>query len=593
MKRRMVSFVLALVMVFTLIPVSARADSYDIGLRLLNSGEPYTEMTTSQSMVDMIKDMEGFSAEPYWDVNQWSVGYGSGCGTDSSSKPDVVLSEEEAEALLMEDLADKYGKIVNEYCESIGRQPSQQQFDALVDFTYNLGGSWTDGCWLTRWLEEPTTEMDFVNAIGRWGRVSSVANYATCARRIREAIVFLKGEYYLAHGGGDFETELEVVSNHDLPYYKLVIFQGNGGMFDDLEDEIRYYPTDGAYGSFQTPEREGYTLAGWQVTKVNNSEVEPYEITVNADVTDHLELTALWSEDTDATEPEATEPEQTEPEATEPEATEPETTEPEATEPEATEPEATEPEATEPEATEPEETEPEVTEPEQTEPEVTEPEETEPEATEPEQTEPEEPEDQTPEVDAEIELPFRDVPESAWYREAVEFVYQNNYMNGMSDTEFCPKYTVTRGMMVTVLYRIAGSPEVSGEDAAYFSDSQGKYYTQAVGWAKANGIVNGVSESRFAPNNQITRQDAMTIFYRYCVEYLGLDGSCSGDLSGFVDAGRVSGYAEDAISWAVDRGIMNGSSSSSGMMLNPKNQLTRAEAAKLLQSLVLTILETV
>lgn len=575
MRKRMISFALALVLVFGMVPVSARADSYETGLRLLNSGETYTQMTTSQSMIDMIKDMEGFRAEPYWDVSQWSVGYGSGCGNDSSNKPDIVLTEEEAEALLMEDLSKKYGKIVNDYCESIGRQPNQQQFDALVDFTYNLGGSWTDGCMLTRWLEEPTTEMDLVNAMGRWGRVSRIADYATCMRRIREAIVFLKGEYYLAYGGGSFETELSVVSNRNLPYYKVVIFQGNGGLFGDLPDEIRYYPVDGPYGSFQAPEREGYTLTGWQVTAVENSDVEPYGITVDAWVEDNLELTAQWSEGssdaTEPTEPEVTEPEETEP--TEPEVTEPEETAP--TEPEATEPEETDP--TEPEVTEPEETNP-------TEPEVTEPEETEPEETEPEETEPTEPD---------VELPFRDVPENAWYRKNVEFVYRNGYMNGMSDTQFAPQSSLTRGMMVTVLYRIAGSPEVSEADANYFSDSRGKYYTNPVGWARANGIVNGISETRFAPNNNITRQDAMTIFYRYCVEYLGLDSSCSGDLSGFVDSGKVSGYARDAISWAVDRGIMNGSAGNGGMMLNPKNQLTRAEAAKLLQSMVLLILETV
>ncbi len=600
MRKRMISFVLALVMIFGLIPVTVHADGNETGMRLLNSGEPYAEMTTSQNMVDMIKDMEGFRAEPYWDVSQWSVGYGSGCGTDRSSKPDIVLTEEEAEAMLMEDLSKKYGKMVNDYCESIGRQPSQQQFDALVDFTYNLGGSWMDGCMLTSWLEAPTTEMDLVNAMGRWGRVNRISDYATCMRRIREAIVFLKGEYYLAYGGGSFETDLPVVSNGNLPYYKVVIFQANGGKFDDLSDEIRYYPVDGAYGSFQTPVREGYTLTGWQVTAVNNSDVEPYGITVDAWVEDNLELTAVWSAEesdvTQPTEPEVTEPEVTEPEETEPEVTEPEETEPEVTEPEVTEPEVTEPEETEPDMTEPEVTEPEETEPEETEPEVTEPEETEPEETEPEVTEPEvtEPEvDEVPDEDTNVELPFWDVPKSAWYRKAVEFVYQNNYMNGMSSTQFAPQSTVTRGMMVTVLYRIAGSPEVSRSDAAYFSDSQGKYYTEPVGWAKANGIVNGISESRFAPNNKITRQDAMTIFYRYCVEYLGLDGSCSGDLSGFMDSAKVSGYARDAISWAVDHGIMNGAAGNGGMMLNPKNQLTRAEAAKLLQSLVLTILETV
>ena len=575
MKKRFVCFVLAAVMVFALLPGTVRADSSDLGLRKLESGESYTQMITSQSMVDMIKDMEGFRAEPYWDVSQWSIGYGSSCGTDKNNKPDLTVTEEEAEAMLMESLEENYGKTVNDYCESIGRQPSQNQFDALVDFTYNLGGSWTDGCWLTSWLEDPTTAMDFVNAIGRWGRVSSKANYSTCMRRVREALVFLRGEYYLAYGGNDFETELEVVSNHNLPHYKVVIFQAGEGEFDGLTDEIRYYAVGDEYGSFQTPTREGYTLSGWVVTAVNNSDVdEPYAITPGAMVENNLELTAVWTEDS-GSETEPTETEPTEPEPTEPEPTEPEPTEPEPTEPEPTEPEPTEPEPTEPEPTEPEPTEPEPTEPEPTEPEPT------------------EPEPSVPDVDVDVELPFRDVPEGVWYREPVEFVYQNGYMSGTGETTFSPKLSVTRGMMVMVLYRIAGSPEVSEEDCGYFSDTQGKYYTEAVGWAKANGIVSGMTETSFGPNNKITRQDAMTILYRYCVDYLGMDGSCSGDLSGFVDARRVSGYAQTPVSWAVDVGLMSGASSSEGLLLNPRGNLTRAEAATVIRALVLKILESV
>lgn len=571
MTRRMISFALVLVMVLMVMPVTASADSSDLGMRVLGSDESYTEMTTSQSMVDMIKDMEGFRSEPYWDVNQWSIGYGSGCGNDKNSKPDITVTEEEAEAMLMESLAENYGKTVNDYCASIGRQPSQQQFDALVDFTYNLGGSWTDGCWLTRWLENPTTEMDFVNAIGRWGRVSSKANYSTCMRRIREAIVFVRGEYYLAHGDGSFETELDVVSNYDLPYYKLVIFQGNGGDFDGLSDEIRYYAVGDTYCSFQTPVREGYNLVGWQVTEVNSSDVDaPYSITSDAMVENHLELTAAWEVDPDAVVPEETTPEETEPEDTPPEETLPDETVPEETAPEETLPDETVPEETAPEETLPEETVPDESIPEDT-----------------------SPDDEIPELDVDVELPFRDVAKNVWYRGPVEFVYRNGYMSGTSDTTFGPNQSVTRGMMVMVLYRIAGSPEVSEEDCAYFSDTQGKYYTQAVGWAKANGIVSGVSATRFGPDNRIARQDAMTIFYRYCVDYLGLDGSYSGDLSEFADAGKVSGYAETAVSWAVDVGLMSGSSSGSSLKLNPKGNLTRAEAATVLKALVIRILEAV
>lgn len=561
MKKRLLSIALAVVMIFTVLPISARADGSDIGMRLLDSGESYTEMTTSQSMVDMIKDMEGFSAEPYWDVNQWSIGYGSCCGTDKSEKPDLTVTEEEAEAMLMESLAENYGKTVNDYCASIGRQPSQQQFDALVDFTYNLGSSWTSGCQMTTWLENPTTEMDFVNAIGRWGRVSSKVNYATCMRRIREAIVFLRGEYYMAYGGNGFESELEVVTNNNLPYYKVVIFQADGGTFGSLSDEIRYYKVGESYGSFKTPTRDGYLFLGWVVTAENNSDVDtPYSINTDATVEKNLELTATWKVDPDAAEPEETVPEETEPETTEPEQTEPEETVPEETEPEETVPEETTPESTEPEETVPEAT---------------------------------EPEDNTPQIGGDVELPFRDVPESAWYREYVEFVYQNGYMNGTSTTTFSPNQGLTRGMLVTVLYRIEGEPEVSAEDRSYFADSQGTYYTDAVGWAKANGIVNGISATRFGPENLITRQDAVTIFYRYCVTYLGMEGASSGDLSGFVDSGRVSDYAKDAMSWAVDVGLINGSPSGSGYALNPRGNLTRAEAAKVLSCLVLLMIESI
>ena len=114
-----------------------------------------------------------------------------------------------------------------------------------------------------------------------------------------------------------------------------------------------------------------------------------------------------------------------------------------------------------------------------------------------------------------------------------------------------------------------------------------------MGWAKANGIVSGITETRFGPNNKITRQDAMTILYRYCVDYLGMDGSCSGNLNGFADSQRVSGYAKVPVSWAVDVGLMSGASSSEGLLLNPRGNLTRAEAATVIRALVLTILESV
>lgn len=563
MKVRFLAGLLAIVMVVSLLPVSVRADGSDLGMRKLSGDESYTTMTTSQSMVDMIKDMEGFSATPYWDVNQWSIGYGSSCGSDKSNQPDLTVTEEEAEQMLMDTLAENYGKTVNDYCTSIGRQPSQQQFDALVDFTYNLGGSWTSGCQLTTWLENPTTEMDFVNAIGRWGRVSSKANYGTCMRRIREAIVFLRGEYYLAHGSNDFESDLSVVSNANLPYYKLVIFQSNGGTFGSTSDEIGYYLAGESYGSFKTPTREGYVFQGWEVTAENNSTLDvSYSINTQAQASKHLELTAVW-----ATDPEATEP-----------------TEPEETEPPVTEPVETLPPETEPEETTPPETEPPVTEPEETTPPETEPPVTEPEETVPPETTPEEPS---------VELPFRDVAKTAWYRKYVEFVYENGYMYGTTSKLFSPEVGLSRGMLVTVLYRMDGEPEVDESDRRFFADAQGDYYTDPVGWARANGIVYGVTASRFAPDQLITRQDAVAIFYRYCVDYLGMEDHATGDLSGFRDGKKVDSYAVDAMVWAVDVGLISGSPSGGGVYLNPRGNLTRAEAATILTFLAQLMAEAV
>ena len=509
--KRILSLTLAFVMVLGLVRVTVHADTNDLGMRLLESGEEYQTMTVSQPMIDMIKNMEGFRAEPYWDVSQWSIGYGSSCGTDPDVKPDITVTEEEAEQMLLERLESNYGKTVNNYCKKIGRQPSQQQFDALLDFTYNLGGAWTDGCMLTDWLENPTSEMDFVNAIGRWCRVSSDVTYTTASRRIREALVFLWGEYYLAHGSEDFESELEVVSNHQLPHYKMVVFQAGDGIFSKYSDDIRYYKVGMPYGGFNIATLEGYTLAGWGVTRINNSRVDdPQPITADALVENNLELTAVWVENgaVDPTEP---------------------------TDPEPTEPEPTDPEPTEPEPD---------------------------------------------------ELPFNDVDEGDWFYEPVKYVYQNKYMVGVSDVAFGPQTTMTRGMLVTVLYRIDGSPEVSDEERSYFEDSQGMYCTDAIAWARAYGIAYGVSDTRFNPNAKVTRQDAIAIFYRYSVNYLGMDSGYRKSLDYFIDSEKVSSYALEPMEWAVGENLVAGSPSANGMKLNPKGNLTRAEAATLLTKFV-------
>ena len=170
-------------------------------------------------------------------------------------------------------------------------------------------------------------------------------------------------------------------------------------------------------------------------------------------------------------------------------------------------------------------------------------------------------------------LPFTDVQESGWFYDAVAYVYGNGLMNGMTDTAFAPGVTMTRGMLVTILYRMAGSPAVSG--AAGFGDvPAGAYYADAAAWAAANGIVTGYDADTFAPDALITREQLAAILYR-CAGASGDNAA----LDGFTDAASVSGYASGAMAWAVDAGLITGMGDGT---LAPQGSATRAQTAVIL-----------
>ena len=535
--KRFASMILAVVMVLTLLPVVVPATASELhGMRDLESGEAYTEMHSSQELIDVIKDFEGFSATPYKDNTQWTVGYGSYCGDSSKPKPNIRLTEAEAEARLRKDLSRTYEPIVNDYCESIGKQPTQSQFDALVDLTYNLGGSWTTGKAVTSILEEPTDALSIVKGFGAYSRTGGKVSYVHVNRRIREALMYLYGEYYRAYGNQNCESDIGVVSNDDLPYYKVMIFKSGNGKFESGRTDYADYYAEGDYfRSFPEPTREGYTLVGWKVTKRSNETVKNGErVSIWDTVEENLELTAVWEKGVFEVEPE----------------------EPPVDYQEPTEPSVPS-EPSEPvEPTDP--------------------------------TEPEAPEmEQLPEVEIDMNrLPFEDVPEDSWFREAVAYVYRNEFMNGTSATTFAPSGAMTRGMLVTVLYRIDGSQAVTDEERACFNDIADAYYTDAVAWAYSNGIVNGVSQTEFAPDRIVTRQEAVTIFYRYCVDYNLMSVESGMELEGFLDQDAVAGFAEDAFAWAVGTGLIAGSVTEAGITLDPVTNLNRAQAAVLLQRCV-------
>ena len=174
-------------------------------------------------------------------------------------------------------------------------------------------------------------------------------------------------------------------------------------------------------------------------------------------------------------------------------------------------------------------------------------------------------------------LPFHDVAEGDWFYDAVRYAYENSLMDGVGDNLFAPNSETTRAQLVTILHRLAGEPE-PGEDSGFSDVAAGTWYTDAVAWAAENGIVNGVSETEFAPGEDITREQLATILYRYA-ESMGYDVSASVDLSGFPDAGDIQSYATQALSWAVAEGLLQGFEDDS---LQPGGTATRAQIATIL-----------
>lgn len=175
-------------------------------------------------------------------------------------------------------------------------------------------------------------------------------------------------------------------------------------------------------------------------------------------------------------------------------------------------------------------------------------------------------------------LPFNDVSYGDWYYDAVQFVYSKGIMDGVDYYKFAPNGTITRGMILTMLWRMAGEPFEM--PVTSFTDVEiGRYYTTAVAWACRNGIADGMGESTFGPNDAITREELVTLLYRYA-QYFG--HSCIGtSIEGFADAGSVSSYAYNAMCWAYKAGVVTGTT---GSRLNPQGTASRAEAAQMIMS---------
>ncbi|MBP3311143.1 MAG: S-layer homology domain-containing protein [Butyricicoccus sp.] len=184
------------------------------------------------------------------------------------------------------------------------------------------------------------------------------------------------------------------------------------------------------------------------------------------------------------------------------------------------------------------------------------------------------------ETPAETGLPFTDVKTGDWFYDAAQYVYEKGMMAGTSSSAFSPNATTTRGMIVTILYRLENSPAVSG--TASFEDiALGQYYADAVAWAVANDIVKGYSSGKFGPNDAITREQLAAILYRYAA-FKGYNVTTSGSLDRFTDASAVSDYSVASVQWAVAGELISGMGDGT---LAPQGNATRAQAAAILMRL--------
>ena len=182
-------------------------------------------------------------------------------------------------------------------------------------------------------------------------------------------------------------------------------------------------------------------------------------------------------------------------------------------------------------------------------------------------------------------IPFTDIPSNSWYEGAVKYVYENNIIKGYNEYTYKPEDKLTRAMLVTVLYRMEGSPEVSG--VSKFPDVQdtSEYYYSAVKWATQNGVVSGYDNGRFGPLDYITREQLSVMLNNYC-RYKGKYKATATDLLKYKDGEKVSEFAKWGMNWAVGSGVITGTTYG---YLNPQGTATRAEAASMIYKYCLNI----
>lgn len=181
-------------------------------------------------------------------------------------------------------------------------------------------------------------------------------------------------------------------------------------------------------------------------------------------------------------------------------------------------------------------------------------------------------------------LPFYDVSRNDWFYAPVDYAYENGLFSGLEEGVFGPSAPMTRAMLMTVFYQLAGAPaqEMAGASAVLSDVPDGAWFAPYVRWAVSQNIASGTGAGTFSPNAQVTREQLVVLLYSFAANYQGKAMAPGADLSGYTDLNQSSTWAREALSWAVGQGIL-GSSSAGGLTLSPQRSATRAEVAAMLR----------
>ena len=454
--KRYISMLLALVMLLTLFPLTAAADS---------------SMQASENVKLLIKNYEGFEDTAYKlpGEDNWTIGWGH-------SGPDVhqgdKITPEDAEKLFNRDIK-VFENSVNSWNDQYGLNLNQNQFDALVSITYNFGAYWVEansGDWrLANYVQSGfkdasgnrLPDLEIADAFGVLCSSARKILHGLITRRINEAEIFLYNNYHT-----------------DNTHFVYTILNPNGGTITS-GNRVAIFYKDQPYGTLPAAvSASGQAPSYWAEMDENGKPVTP--ITASTIANKNRSLIAVWNGGCALG-------------------------------------------------------------------------------------------DNCP------SKKFTDITPDFWAHDAIDYVVSNNMFNGTTGTTFSPGVVMIRGMLVTVLYRLEGSPDVSGIENP-FSDLADNAYHDAILWASDNRIANGWQDGTFGANGTLTREQLAVFLHRYA-NYKGYDTNNYSDIGGFSDAKDVGEFARESMCWAVGEGIINGTTATT---LSPKTGANRAQVATMM-----------